>query len=113
MINRSAVILKYKAPFIKWVNDADPYKDDPGITIEGANQDRTVYLILEDDAEKLEEWISLNYKQIFESELEDWYTDESLWPKKRSRIIFDEWFEVNCHSVLVDTVGSKIIDDEI
>jgi hypothetical protein len=42
MINRSAVILKYKAPFIKWVNDADPYKDDPGITIEGANQDRTV-----------------------------------------------------------------------
>jgi len=113
MINRSAVILKCKEPFIKWVNDADPYKDDPGITIESANQDRTVYLILENDAEKLEEWISLNFKELFESELEDWYTDESLWPKKRNRKIFNEWFEVQCHSVLIDTVGSKIVDDEI
>jgi len=25
MINRAAVILKYKAPFIQWVNEADPY----------------------------------------------------------------------------------------
>ncbi len=113
MINRAAVILKYKAPFIKWVNDADPYKDDPGITLESANQDRTVYLILESDAEKLEEWVSLNFKQLFENELEDWYKDESLWPKKRNRKLFYEWFEVNCHSVLIDTVGSKIIDDEI
>ena len=61
MINRAAVILKYKAPFIQWVNDADPYKDNPGITLESENKDCTVYLILEDDAENLEEWISLNF----------------------------------------------------
>ena len=112
MINRAAVILTYKAPFIKWVNNADPYQDDPGITTESVNIDRTVYLIREDDAENLEEWISLNFKQLFESELEDWYTDESLWPKKRNRKLFDEWVEVQCHSVLIDTVGSKIVDDE-
>jgi len=113
MINRAAVILNYKKPFINWVNDADPYKDNPGITLESENKDCTVYLILEDDAEKIEEWISLNFKQLFESELEDWFTDESLWPKKRNRKLFDEWFEVKCHSVIIDTVGSKIIDDEI
>ncbi|MBW1815401.1 MAG: hypothetical protein JRJ39_17725 [Deltaproteobacteria bacterium] len=113
MINRAAAILKYKAPFVEWVNDADPYEDDPGITIESANLDRTVYLIHEDDAEKLEEWISLNFKQLFESELEDWYTDKKFWPKKRNRKTFDEWFEVQCHSMLIDTVGSKIVDDEI
>lgn len=113
MINRAAVILKYKAPFTKWVNDADPYKDDPGNTLKKMNQDRTVYLIREDDAEKLEEWISLNFKQLFESELEDWYTDESLWPKKRNRKLFNEWFEVQCHSVLIDTVGSQVVDDEL
>jgi hypothetical protein len=113
MINRAAIILKYKAPFIKWMNDSDPYKDDPGITIESVNIDRTVYLIREDDAEKLEEWISLNFKQLFESELEGWYTDESLWPKKRNKKLFNEWVEVQCHSVLIDTVGSKIVDDEI
>ena len=113
MINRAAVILKYKAPFIQWVNDADPYKDNPGITLESENKDCTVYLILEDDAENLEEWISLNFKQLFESEIEDWYTDESLWPKNRTRNLFDEWFDVECHSVLIDTVDGKIIDDEI
>ena len=113
MINRAAVILKYKAPFIQWVNDADPYNDNPGITLESENKDSTVYLINEDDAENLEEWISLNFKQLFESEIEDWYTDESLWPKNRNRKLFDEWFDVECHSVLIDTVGSKIIDDGI
>ena len=113
MINRAAVILKYKAPFIQWVNDADPYSNNPGITLESENKDSTVYLILEDDAENLEEWISLNFKQLFESEIEDWYTDESLWPKNRTRELFDEWFDVECHSVLIDTVDGKIIDDEI
>ncbi len=113
MINRAAVILKYKAPFIQWVNDADPYKDNPGITLESENKDCTVYLILEDDAEKLEEWISLNFEQLFESEIEDWYADESLWPENRNRKLFDEWFDVECHSVLIDTVDGKIIDDEI
>ena len=85
MVNRAAVILKYKDPFIHWVNEADPYDDNPGITLESANKDRTVYLINEDDAENLEEWISLNFIQLFEGELEDWYTDESLWPKKRNK----------------------------
>ena len=113
MINRAAVILKYKAPFIQWVNDADPYKDNPGITLESENKDCTVYLILEDDAENLEEWISLNFKQLFESEIEDWYTDESLWPKNRNRKLFDKWFDLECHSVLIDTVDGKIVDDEI
>jgi hypothetical protein len=113
MINRAAVILKYKAPFIQWVNDADPYKDNPGITLESENKDCTVYLILEDNAENLEKWVSFNFEQLFESEIEDWYTDESLWPKNRNRKLFDEWFDVECHSVLIDTVDGKIIDDEI
>ena len=113
MINRAAVILKYKAPFIQWVIDADPYKNNPGITLESENKDCTVYLILEDDAENLEEWISLNFEQLFEREIEDWYTDESLWPKNRNRKLFDKWFDVECHSVIIDTVDEKIVDDEI
>jgi hypothetical protein len=105
--------IKVQRSIIHWVNEADPYDDNPGITLERANQERTVYLINDDDAENLEEWISLNFMQLFESELEGWYTDESLWPKNRNRKLFDEWFNVECHSVIVDTVGSEIFDDEI
>ena len=50
MINRAAVILKYKKPFVDWINNSDPIKS-LGITIDKANEDRTVYLIHEDEAD--------------------------------------------------------------
>ena len=45
MINRSAIILKYKPPAVSWINEADPIEEHPGITIEDVNEDRTIYLI--------------------------------------------------------------------
>jgi len=112
MINRSAVILKYKEPFVRWINEADPYEDDPRISTEKANEDQTVYLITDEDGENIEQWISLNFKIIFENELEDWYNDKSLWPKNRDKKLFSEWFNVECHTVIIDTVEDAIEDDE-
>ncbi len=71
MINRAAVMLKYKEPIIRWTNDSDPYDDNPGITLKSANKDRTVYLIQDNDAEKLEEWISINLRQFSKVNLKD------------------------------------------
>ena len=34
--------------------------------------------------------------------LVDWYTDESLWPKKRSLKMFREWFDIQYHSMVWD-----------
>lgn len=113
MINRAAVILRYKEPFIKWINESDPYNDDPGITAEDANDDRTIYLISDEDGENIDKWMSRNYKTLFENELEDWYTDESLWPKKRDRKTFDAWFDVECHTVIIDTLEGPIEDGEV
>jgi len=116
MINRAAVILRYKAPAVAWINDADPYDLDPGITLESANDDRTVYLIGDDDGDgpdALEAWVALNYAALFENELDGWYTDEKLWPAERDLSLFHDWFEVECHTVIVDTLGGTIADDEI
>ncbi len=41
-----------------------------------------------------------------------WYQDESLWPKPLDYKLFQSWFEFECHTVLVDTDESEIIDDE-
>jgi len=112
MVNRSVVILKYKKPFVDWINKSDPVKN-PGITMDEANDDRNVYLIHEDESDDFERWISHNYSQLFESELEDWYIDPLLWPKKRSRAVFNKWFSFQCHSMVIDTVGGQIYDDEI
>ncbi len=113
MINRAALIIRYKEPFIKWINETDPYSRNPGITSEDANDDATVYLISEEDGENIEKWIARNYKTLFESELEDWYPDESYWPKKRDKKMFDAWFDVQCHTMIIDTVDDLIEDDEV
>lgn len=115
MINRAALLLKYKAPAIAWINESDPIHDNPGITAEDVNSDRTVYLISDEVADTpatLENWIKANLEVLFESELEGWYTDPSLWPKKRNYALFKKWFEIECHSVLVDTFGGPIFDDD-
>ena len=113
MVNRAAVILRYKDPIVKWINEADPYEDSSEVSLVSANEDRTVYLVSDGEAENIDRWIRANYSVLFESELEGWYTDESLWPKKRDLKTFKEWFEIECHSMVLDTVGGPIFDDEI
>ncbi len=115
MINRAALILKYKEPAITWLNEADPYNDNPGITKKDVNSDRQVYLIADevaDHPEILEEWLQLNVDILFESELESWYNDPSLWPENRDYAQFKKWFKVECHTILVDTVPAPIEDDD-
>lgn len=115
MINRAALILKYKAPAIAWINEADPLHDNPGITAECVNSDRTVYLITDEVADtpkSLEKWLKANVEVLFESELEGWYPEPDLWPKNRTFALFKKWFDVECHTVLVDTFGGPIIDDD-
>ena len=116
MIDRAAVMLKYKSPAIEWINEVDPVNDDPRITSEDVNSERTVYLIRDEDGDDpsvLQEWIKLNYKILFENELEGWYVDENLWPKNRTLKLFHKWFGIECHTIIEDTVGAPINDDEI
>ena len=112
MINRVAVTVKSKEPFIEWVNSSDPYNDNPGMTIESVNEDNNVYLIDDRYAERFEDWLKKNYRTIFEIELNDWYTDPSLWPQKRDLRTFRKWFSIECNSVVYDLGRGGIYDDE-
>ena len=116
MINRVAIILRYKAPAIKWINDADPGVDNPGITAARVNEENTVYLVSDTEGESKEsaiEWVKLNFDMLFEEELEGWYTVPSLWPKNRTWKLFNQWFGIEFHSCIIDTAEEPIIDDDI
>ena len=116
MINRAAIILKYKLPAVQWINEADPYNADPGILLESVNVDRRVYLIKDEYADRpetIEQWIKMNYEALFEKELQCWYADENLWPKKRDLKLFREWFDIDYHTVIEDTVGLSIEEGEV
>lgn len=114
MLNRTALILRYNEPAIRWINEADPVEDSMVLTGDQINSERTVYLISEDDEENGETqqaWIKRNFRQLFETELEGWYTDPDLWPKPLTFKLFHEWFETEFNSIIIDTVDEPIFDD--
>ena len=116
MLNRSAIILRYKEPAVRYINDVDPMKSSAVVTVAETYEDRTIYLIPDEAAEgeeTLDRWVTEHYKMLFEMELSDWYTDPSLFPKNLTLDLFHEWFEVECHSVVMDTVGGELYDNEV
>jgi hypothetical protein len=85
MLNRAALILRYKQPFIDSINAADPTPSSHVVTLAEVNQqEHTVYLLDIEDEEELRRWLARHHKLLFEEELSGWYTDPKLWPRDRS-----------------------------
>ena len=115
MVNRGALVLRYKQPAVSWINEADPAPLPAPLTLERVNEDRTVYLIDDsacDDAQIFGGWLQRNYGALFEMELEGWYTDENFWPQDRSYELFCQWFDPEVHTVLMDIGDGDIFDDD-
>lgn len=108
MLNRSSVIVRPRQPYLDWASQLD----DSGIIPE-LDDECTIYLIPEygDDVQAMET-LSKCFDIIFETELDGWCTDETLWPKNRSFKTFRNWFSFEFHSLVEDLCGYEIIDDE-
>lgn len=108
MLNRAALIVRPKQPFLDWAAGLD----DSGLVPDAAGE-RTVYLVPE--FESNEEGLRILkrvYAEIFERELDSWHTDSSAWPQMRDFKTFQEWFSFELHSVVEDVVDGPLIDDE-
>jgi len=51
-------------------------------------------------------WVEKRWRMFFEHMLNDWLTDESLWPKNRTLKMFREWFAVE-YSPMVWDMGNE------
>ena len=105
-INRSILIVTLKQPYIEWtatLPDRTEVEIERPPTVEELNQDSTAFLIPEvmDDTD-LELYIDRTWIMLFEIQLAGWTTDKRLWPKKRTRQMFNEWFDLKCSSLAVD-----------
>ena len=113
MINRSAVTVRAKQPFLDWLRQL-PDPVGPEITLESINDDRTVYLLPEEgDDEEAGELLAQFFDIIFESELEAWWTGDSDWPPVTEFDVFKEWFDIEHHSVIEDLTTGPIVDDDL
>jgi len=102
ILNRSAVIVKPRHPYLEWARR----DDDEGLAesvFEALHAEPTVYLLPEyEDPSSQHEVLEEFWPVLFEAMLEGWVTDESHWPKNRTLQMFQEWFEVQMSSIVED-----------
>jgi hypothetical protein len=110
-VNRSAAIVRPKKPYIHWENhvpDTREYVD------EVFQKDCTIILLAEYSTEKeAKQQINEMWGKIFDYELYGWCTDETWWPKERSKEMFWEWFSVEYHSEIIDPFDDDIIKEDL
>lgn len=111
MLNRAVLVLRFKQPFVDWINAADPTPSH-AMTLAEVNEDSNAYLLEVEDQQQLQAWMALNGLALFEEVLNDWYTDPDLWPQDRSLAVFEKWCDFELHTVVIDTGGSLLEDDE-
>lgn len=112
MINRSAITVRARQPFLDWLLKL-PDPTGTKTTLEEINEDRTVYLLPEyDHDDEREDLLTHFFDMLFESQLEAWWTDDAQWPLVRDLKTFNEWFEVEHHSIIEDLAAEPLTDDD-
>jgi hypothetical protein len=103
-IDRSALVIKPKKPFTDWLHKID---NDQRLT--DIMEDTEIYLLPDfEETQQMEKWLKKNFDLLFSDQLNNWYTDESIWPQNRTFKLFKEWFDYSLHTMIMDTLDSPI-----
>lgn len=113
IVNRHAIVIKVKQPFVDWVNSTKEIPDEEDYTVGHINDEPTVFLMPSfEDTRIAEEFIADAKPELFEHLLNGWYTDETAWPKNRNAELFDKWFDIEYASMVQDIDESEHLGHE-
>ncbi len=105
-VNRTALVVRPKQPYIDWANSFD----DGGPKYDPDLHQAKVFLIDEAaDTRDIKKVVRRLWPAIFEEELNSWMRDPDVWPQRRTLKVFVEWFEVEVCELVFD-LGKKPID---
>ena len=115
LINRAAILLKAKQPAVDWINSSDPIENGISITLSEVNTESLIYLVPEDVESDVHAqiWVFNNAELLLEEFCHGWYQHEDLWPEGMGPKLIEEWFDVEYHSMIVDTVDDPIDKHEM
>src|SRR5689334_4838949 len=112
LLNRSAIVVTPKQPFLDWLRSIDPANAE--LTLEDLGSEPTIYLLpMCENEEAMTEYLSEVYGDVFEEELNGWHTDDSVWPRDPSFVMFGQWFDYRFHSMLVDMCEEPLAEEEV
>lgn len=103
-IDRHAIVLKPRQPFIDWYNNLYPEEPISEDDVKHAN----TYLVdlLINDMEGL---LKKKYDKFFRLELEDWHDNKKEWPQNRSYKMFNQWFTVLISENIYDLEKNPVV----
>lgn len=112
IVNRNVLLVKPRKPFVDWANRL-PGAETLKVS-EGELRNDCLSVLIPDFAheEQATAYIQTIYRFLFEEMLFSWCTDDKLWPKQRSFRTFQQWFDIEMHSMIVDTVEDEIRREE-
>ena len=103
-INRSAIIVKPKQPFIDWHNSLYPDSKMDEIDVD-------IYLV-DDNINDLENFLKKKFDKLFTMVLHDWHTNKKEWPQKRNYKMFNLWFRVEISETIYDLERKPVLKSE-
>ena len=107
-LNRSAVVVEPKQPFLDWLHMVDPTSQD--LALPDLVQEPTIYLIPEcDTGADVDQALRELCEEIFTEQLAGWFNDEETWPQDRGFEVFRHGFDFHHHSMLVDLCDDPLI----
>ena len=112
-INRHAVIIKGKKPFLDWINQLNDEEDNFQLTLEQLRSESNTYLVPE--AQMPEETIAYvdeNFDKFFQAELSAWALNDEDYPKNRTLQMFWDFFEIEVSDIVVDICDEDLEYDE-
>lgn len=109
VVDRTVALVRPKQPMLDWLL-AQP-DNDVDITLEMLRTDCTVLLVPEgEEPEDAISYIDEIFGQVFEMELTSWYDETERWPANRTLKLFWEWFDVEVHSLVIDTMDEPLLN---
>ena len=107
-INRAAIIVKLKKPFIDWLiytsneHDGDKCMHEGDVETEGFDSKHVYLMPAYDENKDYDHFLRKHYHEIFEHELSGWYIDSSMWPQDRSWKVFQQWIDCEIQTMVFD-----------
>jgi hypothetical protein len=110
ILNRSAIIVKPRQPFLDWLHAADPMSRE--LRLRDLAREPAIDLLPERDTEEeVREVLEKLCEEIFVEQLAGWFNDETTWPQGRSLEAFSRWVDFQHHSMLIDLCTDPRIHD--
>lgn len=110
-LDRIAVVLRPTEALLNWLTEQP--NQDPSLDLNDLCNDCTTLLIPGfTSPDEAFEFLEERYAALFDNELASLGVPAECWPNDRNFELFNEWFDVEFHSLVYDLVEEDVLIDE-